>query len=118
MRSLVNKLVKRMLSVSSGLSPHDWPCVVRNCFPVSVHAFPVTLHITLLEISRKTMHILIVRKNSFGFSIKKISVPDPNYCHNNGDVPTHIGSPEMFVHRFCTFEQVFEIFITDCQCYG
>src|SRR3954470_5603890 len=76
--SLVNQLVKRMLPICSRLPPyHRTGCVVYF-FSVPVCALTITFHIPLLEISCKSMHILVVRKDSFCLCAKEICIPQTN----------------------------------------
>ena len=56
--TLVNKLVECVLPVGPGLSPHDGPGLVVDSLATAGHVFPITLHVPLLEIGRKSVQVL------------------------------------------------------------
>ena len=56
--TLMNQLIESMLSIGSRLSPNNWSSLIVDTLSTTSHIFPITLHVTLLEISRKPMHIL------------------------------------------------------------
>src|SRR5690606_33359762 len=75
--SLVNKLIKSMLSVCSWLSPDNWPCLIINTLAITINVLTIAFHISLLEICREAMHVLVIRQNSLSFRIKEIIIPYP-----------------------------------------
>src|SRR5690606_5601521 len=74
--SLMYQLIEGMLAICPWLSPDNRSCLVVNTVAIPVHIFAVALHISLLEISRKTVKILVVRQYSMTFSSKEIVVPN------------------------------------------
>src|SRR5688572_14203383 len=85
--SLVNELVKSMLTICTRFSPNDRTCLVTHFFSVTVDILAIAFHISLLEISRKTMHVLVIGENCFGIRIEKIPVPYAKHRHNNRYIP-------------------------------
>ena len=59
--ALVNKLIKCMLAIGTRLTPDHGAGGVLNPLPVPVCTLAVAFHITLLKISSKAMHVLIIR---------------------------------------------------------
>ncbi|MNT52804.1 hypothetical protein D3C72_1898450 [compost metagenome] len=53
--SLVDQLIKSMLSVCSRFTPNDRSCLVVYTLAIPVYIFPIALHIPLLEIGCKTV---------------------------------------------------------------
>jgi len=54
-----------MLAVGAWLTPDNRTSGIINLLAITVSSFAITFHITLLEVSSKAMHILIVWKNCF-----------------------------------------------------
>src|SRR5690348_19366 len=102
-RSLVKQLVKGMLAVGSRFSPNDRPCGVSNLFATPVHVFSIAFHISLLEVSRETMHILVVRQNRFRLGAKEINIPKAHQAHDNRNIFFKLFLPEMFVGFISAF---------------
>jgi hypothetical protein len=107
---LMDHLVKRMLPISTRLSPVDWPGLVSNLSPVKRDVLSVALHRQLLEVSREALQILFIRKNRNGLYIKEVVVPDTQQSHEYRQVALERGSAEMFVHLVETVEHGAEIF--------
>src|SRR5690606_20985099 len=84
--TLMNQLIKRMLPIGARLAPYDRTRGIGDSPARTVDRLAVALHIALLEISRKSMQILVIRQNSFRFRTKKIAVPYPYQSHNHGDI--------------------------------
>src|SRR5690242_14043362 len=85
-RSLVQQLIKSMLSVCTRFPPDHGPRMISYSLAVSINMLSVTFHISLLKISGKTMHVLIIRKNRFCLCTKKINVPETDQSHQNRNV--------------------------------
>ena len=83
--ALMDQLIKRVLPVGARLTPDNRTGLMRNHLTVTIHILPVGLHIALLEIGRKTVHILIIRQNRLGFRTEEIVVPqaDQRQQHRN-----------------------------------
>ena len=75
----MNQLIKSMLSIGAGFSPNDGSGLVVDCFTISAYVFSITLHISLLEIGRESVHVLIIRENGFGFGSVEIVVPNAEH---------------------------------------
>ena len=54
-RSLMNQLVKGMLSIGTWFPPNDWASTIVYFFAITTYVFSVALHISLLEVGGKTM---------------------------------------------------------------
>src|SRR5436190_1923933 len=102
--ALVYQLIKSMLSIGAWFSPDYWTCRISNCFPISIYTFAITFHISLLEISRKPVHVLIVWKDGLALCTKKINVPKADQCKQYRNVFFKISILEMFISRMCAFQ--------------
>ncbi len=116
--TLVNQLVKSVLAIGTGFSPYNRPCGVIHFISVTVNAFAVALHVALLKIGGKAVHILIVGKYDFAFRLKKIGVPDTDQSKDDRNVFFQGSSSEMCVHVVRTGKQRFEIAKAHCTAYG
>ena len=56
--TLMNELIKCMLTICTRLSPDYRACSIVNTLTTSGNAFSITFHIPLLEVGCKSMHIL------------------------------------------------------------
>ncbi len=61
--TLVNQLVKGVLSVGSWFSPNDGTRLHFNALSSFGDVFSVGLHVTLLEVSSESMHVLVIRQD-------------------------------------------------------
>src|SRR6218665_1158372 len=111
--ALVKELIKRMLPVRARFPPNDGTGGIRRQPPCPVHGLPVALHIALLKISRKTMHILIVWKNGFGMGVKEIDVPKTYQSQDYRNIFFKFFVAKMFIHRVRPRQQGFKVFKTD-----
>src|SRR5690606_31215229 len=101
--SLVNKLIKSMLAVRSWLSPDNWPCLIINILAITINVLTIALHISLLEICCKAMHVLVIRQNSFTFRIREIIIPYPQYPHDISNIRFKLTPLKMNVSRLRAF---------------
>ena len=101
--SLVNKLVKCMLSVGAGFTPNYRTGGIIHRISVTIGILSITFHIGLLQISRKAMQVLIVREYCFTLCTKKIGVPNTNQCHQYRNIFIKFFVPEMFINCISTF---------------
>mmetsp|Transcript_27967 Transcript_27967/g.64778 ORF Transcript_27967/g.64778 Transcript_27967/m.64778 type:complete len:246 (-) Transcript_27967:922-1659(-) len=76
--TLVNQLVESVLAIGSRLAPKNGSSLHAHLFSVPGDVLPVGLHISLLEVRRKAMHVLIIRQNGNRFGSKKVVVPNSN----------------------------------------
>ena len=60
--TLVNKLVKGMLTVVAGLAPYHRTGSIVQGLAIAVSALAVALHIALLQVGCKTVQVLVVWK--------------------------------------------------------
>ena len=65
--ALMDKLIERMLAVCPRLSPDNRACLQLTSWPVSVNGFAVALHVPLLEIGCKPVHILVIGEDGMCF---------------------------------------------------
>ena len=56
--TLMYKLVKCMLSIGSWFSPHNGASLIVHKLSTSSDVLAVTLHVSLLEVSSKSVHVL------------------------------------------------------------
>src|SRR5690606_7824587 len=87
-----------MLAIGPRFSPNDRPGLITDRLTVAIYAFTVALHIPLLKIRRKSVHVLVIRNDSFGFCSEKIVVPYANQRKRYRDIIFHRGFPEMGMH--------------------
>lgn len=77
MRALMDELEEGVLPIGARLSPNDWTGGIRHRLGIAFrHRLPIAFHVTLLEISSKSMQILIVRQNGVSACIIEIGIPD------------------------------------------
>src|ERR1700722_1394469 len=81
--TLMDQLINSMLAVRSGFAPDHRPRGPGNRVAVPVDALPIALHISLLEICRKTVHILIIRQNRLCLGAEEVGVPKPDEGHRH-----------------------------------
>ena len=60
LRSLMNQLIKSVLSICTGFTPDDRSCLIYDGLTVPVGRLSVALHISLLKVGSKAVHILII----------------------------------------------------------
>ena len=56
--TLVNELVEGVLAIGARLAPDDGSCGVVDPLSTAGHIFTIGLHVSLLEIGSKPMHVL------------------------------------------------------------
>src|SRR6266542_3140596 len=97
-RSLMDQLVKRMLTVGSRLAPIDGTGIVIDFFAIERHMFAVALHRQLLQISRKALEILLIGQDRHGLCAEEIVVPHAQEAHEHRQVALEGSGSEMLVH--------------------
>src|SRR5207247_10221162 len=76
LRSLVDQLIEGVLTVGAGLAPDDGTSRKVHGQAVAPDALAVALHVALLKVGRKTMQILVVRKDGVRLRAEKVVIPD------------------------------------------
>src|SRR5215469_5606860 len=94
----MDELVEGVLTIGSGLTPEDRSCLVIHLGSLEGNVLAVALHRQLLEISGKTLQVLLVGKNSDRLRAEKIIVPDAQKSHQDGQVAVEWSGAKMFVH--------------------
>ena len=103
--ALVDELVKGMLAVRARLSPYDRPGLIRGLPAFSVNTFAIALHISLLEVRREPVHVLVIRQDRMGLCSKEIVIPNAEQGKDDRDVPVERRFPEVPVHGMRAFKQ-------------
>jgi len=75
LRTLMQMLEKRMLTVGSCCTPDNWPRQVMDRSTGTIHSFAVAFHVQLLQKSREMYEILGIRQYRMSAVIKEIDVP-------------------------------------------
>src|ERR1700690_3256699 len=98
LRSLMNKLVKRVLSIGARLAPDDRPSLVVHGLAVEGHVLAVAFHLELLQVRRKALEIVRVRHDADGLRAEKVVVPDAKQAHQDRKILLQRSGPEVLVH--------------------
>src|SRR5439155_22910344 len=75
-RSLVNQLIKSVLSVRTRLAPDDGTGCIIHGLAVAPDALAVALHVALLEIGGEPVQVLVVGENGLRLRAEKVVIPD------------------------------------------
>src|SRR4030066_1683798 len=105
-----------MLAICSWFTPYNWACLILYLLAISVNGLSITLHVSLLKVSRETLHILVIRQNYFGLSTEEIHIPDTNKCKDHRDIFLKRSVSKMMVHLKSTLQQLCKVFISDVAC--
>lgn len=108
-RALVDQLVKRMLAIGAGFTPDHRTRVPTYWLSVAVNALPVALHIALLEIGGKTVHILVIGQDRLRLRSEEIGIPQSYEGHGDGNIRFEGCRPEMHIGRMGALQQGFEM---------
>src|ERR1700677_2307933 len=111
--TLVDQLIKSMLAVRSRFTPDYRPRGPGDGLSVPVDVLPIAFHISLLEISRKTVHILIIGQNGFRLCAEEVGVPKPDEGHRHWDILFERSIPEVKVGLMRSLQQGLEVVVTD-----
>ena len=114
-RTLMNQLIKSMLTVCTRFTPNNRSSLVSDDITISIYAFTVALHIALLKICGKAVHILVIWQNGFRFCSKEIDIPNPNHRQQNRQIAFKRRILKVFIHRMKAFQHLFEIIKTNIQ---
>src|SRR5690606_25550987 len=74
--TLMDKLVECMLAVGARFAPNNGSGLVVHTVSLAIDVFTVTFHISLLEVGRKAVHILVVREYRVALRFEKVIVPN------------------------------------------
>src|SRR5438128_1012860 len=85
-RSLMNELIKRVLPIGPRLAPVNGARFVTHTAPVQRDRFAVTLHRELLQVSRQSLEILVVRQDGDRFSAENVGIPNGEQRVQHGKV--------------------------------
>src|SRR5215468_7730688 len=114
-RSLVDQLVKRMLTVGSRLAPIDGTGIVVDFFTTESHMLAVAFHGQLLQISRKALEILLIGQNRHGLCAEEVVIPDGQEAHEHRQVALKWRGAEMFVHLMEAIQHGAEVIRADSK---
>merc|ERR1719494_1733304 len=81
--------------------PYHWTSAVFGELTISCHCLAIRLHVSLLEISSKPVHILVIRQQSMSLSSEEVVVPNTEYCHQHWNIVLQSGFLEMVIHEMC-----------------
>src|SRR6516165_3042606 len=112
-RSLVDQLVKRMLTVGSRLSPINGSGIVVDFVTIESHMLAVAFHRQLLQISRKALEILLIGQHRHGLRTEEVVVPDGQEAHEHRQVVLKGSCAEMFVHLMEAIQHSAEVIRPD-----
>lgn len=73
----------------------------------------VRLHVSLLEVVGKLVHVLVVREEGVGLSAVKVVVPDPEEGEEDGQVVLELGLEEVLVHLVRAGQELVKVVRTD-----
>src|ERR1700726_3134493 len=109
----MNQLVEGMLAIRSRLAPIDGASRVSDLSAIERDVFTITLHRQLLEVSWKSLQILLVRQHSDGLRTEEIVVPDCEKPHEYRQVAFERGGAEVLVHLMESVQHGSEIIRAD-----
>src|SRR5215510_406943 len=112
-RSLMNQLVKRMLTIGSRLPPIDWTRIVIDPLTIESHMLTVALHGQLLQISRKALEILLIGQHRHGLCAEEVVVPDGQEAHEHRQVALKGRCAEVLIHLVKAVQHRAEIIRAD-----
>ena len=96
--TLVDQLIESVLSIGSRFSPNNRSCLHRNLLTVLGNGFSVRLHISLLKVSSKAVHVLIVWQDGNRLGLVKVIVPQTNQTKGEGQVLLGWGVQKVLVN--------------------
>ena len=96
-RTLVNELIEGVLSVSSRLTPRYRSCHVVDSAACTCYILTVRLHVALLEVRRKPMHVLHVTQSHRHQSTHRV--------HSSLSSIYRIYYSAVWSHRGCTIKR-------------
>eukprot|EP00128_Syssomonas_multiformis_P005248 Colp12_sorted_trinity150504_noHs@27928 len=116
--ALMDELVESVLAVGARLAPNDRASLVVHLLPSASHKLAVGLHITLLEVGRKTRHVLVVGKDGGGLCTEEIVVEDADKSEKDRDVLLKWCSGEVVVDVVSTSKKLLKVIHADAASDG
>src|SRR5262249_14540302 len=113
--SLVDQLVKRMLTVGSRLPPIDGTGIVIDPLTIESHMFTIAFHGQLLQISRKALEVLLIGQHGHGLRTEEVVVPNGQEAHEHWQIALEGRGAEMFVHLMETIQHGAEVIRADSK---
>src|SRR5215472_252748 len=114
-RSLMDELIEGMLAVRARLAPVYGAGLVANGAAVERNVLAVALHRQLLQVSGKSLQILLIRKNSDSVCAKEVVVPEADQPHEYGEVLLKWSSAKMLIQLMESVQHGPEMVGTDGQ---
>ena len=74
--TLVDELVECVLTIGPWFPPHDGACLVVHAGSGLGDVLSVGLHVTLLEIGSKAVHVLVIGQQGVGLTTVAVDVLD------------------------------------------
>src|SRR6516165_7481757 len=111
--SLMDELIKGMLTVCSGLAPVNRPGLLRDGFAIECYVLSVAFHGQLLEICREALEILFVRHDADSLGAKEIVVPDRQQTQDHRHVVFERRGAEVLIHFMKTVQHGTEVIRPD-----
>ena len=106
--SLMQQLIKRVLTIVAQRTPEDRTSVVLNRASGQIYVFTVAFHLELLEVGGKITQGEVIRKHRVGFGLEEVSVPDPYQTEHNRQILRQVSVSKMLVHLGRPFQKIFE----------
>uniref|UniRef100_A0A2D4N154 Uncharacterized protein n=1 Tax=Micrurus spixii TaxID=129469 RepID=A0A2D4N154_9SAUR len=116
--TLMNQLVEGMLSIGSRFAPHDWSSIIVHTGALPCDVLPIRLHIPLLKVSSKAVHVLVIGQQRMSFCAVTVDVPDPQHRQQHGDILLQGSRAEVIVHPVGSSKQFLKIVKTNMQSNG
>src|SRR5262249_8649427 len=114
-RSLMDQLVKRMLTVGSRLPPIDGTGIVIDPLTIESHMFTIAFHHQLLQISRKALEIFLKGQHRHGLRTEEVVVPDGKEAYEHRQIALKGCGAEMFVHLMEAIQHGAEVIRADSK---
>mmetsp|Transcript_17218 Transcript_17218/g.43891 ORF Transcript_17218/g.43891 Transcript_17218/m.43891 type:complete len:430 (-) Transcript_17218:352-1641(-) len=113
--ALVDELIEGVLAVGAGLAPHDGAGGHCHALARLGDALAVALHVALLEVGGKAVHVLVVRQQRVCFRAKKVVVPHAQEGEGRWDVVLERRSGKVLVHVVRACKKLHEVGHADGQ---
>src|ERR1700678_2634153 len=105
LRSLMDELVERMLSIRPRLAPDNRSGLIVHALPLEINMLAVALHLELLQIRGKAFQIVGVRHDAQRLRSEKVVVPNCKQPQQHRQIFLQRGGTEMLVHLVESAEQ-------------
>ena len=111
----VTYLIEGMLPVGTRLTPKDRSCLDIHLLTALADVLSVRFHVSLLEISWESMHVLIIGQNRKSFSLEKVVVPDSNQRQGQRKIFLGRGVEKVLVNGMRTGVQLHPVVVANGQ---